>query len=44
MATPNTASVLADDRITAFGMVIEATRRLERTFERSLRALFEDRG
>ncbi|HSF86189.1 MAG TPA: MarR family transcriptional regulator [Acidimicrobiia bacterium] len=37
MATPNTASVLADDRITAFGMVIEATRRLERTFERSLR-------
>lgn len=30
-------SVLTDERITAFGMVIEATRRLERTFERTLR-------
>lgn len=29
--------VLDDDRITAFGMLVEATRRLERTFERTLR-------
>ncbi len=30
-------SVLDDERITAFGMLVEATRRLERSFERTLR-------
>lgn len=30
-------SALDDERITSFGMLVEATRRLERTFERSLR-------
>lgn len=30
-------SALDDDRITSFGMLVEATRRLERTFARTLR-------
>jgi MarR family 2-MHQ and catechol resistance regulon transcriptional repressor len=31
------SSVLDDQRITAYGMLVEATRRLQRTFERTLR-------
>lgn len=30
-------SALDDERVTAFGMLVEATRRLERSFERTLR-------
>ena len=36
MTVPDVTSDLSDERITAFGMVLEATRRLERIFARSL--------
>jgi DNA-binding MarR family transcriptional regulator len=36
-AEPDVSSIVDDDRITAFGLLVEAHRRLERTFEKSLR-------
>ncbi len=33
----NVSLIVGDDRITAFGLLVEAHRRLERTFEKSLR-------
>lgn len=37
VTSPNDDSNLVDDRITSFGVLVEAARRLERVFERSLR-------
>ena len=37
MAPTKSDRLLADDRITAFGLMVEANRRLQRTFEASLR-------
>ena len=38
MARPANADILNDERITAFGLLVEANRRLARTVEESLRA------